>query len=203
MDDIPLEPINISQIPCNVPRQTPEPYADILSVWQSPFPVITSYLEVCRLTGLYPFGGGVVLFSNGKCLEMDGEDILRSLHEFWKMVKAGWEINYFNQGDLPGKIISGYRIDKGIHGCLLAIDYHVGNLERQIEVARTARNYFTCIGLYPQKTFIHNDISNEIWRIKHRPNWKYWVKSDEYHRQDSFFDMVRFANETSANTGLA
>jgi len=195
---------NLSEL--GLPREVAEPHADIMTIWKTTYPVITPYLKICEPAKLYPFGGGIVQFSNGFCLRMDSEDIAGSVQEFWKMLEK-WTVRYFNQGDLPGKIESGYRIDKGIHGCALALDIHVGNVQRQIEVAPIAKNQFSCVGLYPQKTCIHVDNSNEAWREQFRPGWQYWVfwankpenihknLKEDYHRQETFYDMVRFANE--------
>jgi len=194
MNDPILLPQNLAKF--GVEPQMPDD--NIMIIWRTSYPVITNYLELCFKTGLFPFGGGVVRFNPGSLSIEVGEDVRAFTGEFWRMIKNKKELAGIVQGDLAGKITSGYRTDEtdSAHNFGLAIDVAVGGRKEQSNIALEATELFTSIGLYPYDGILHLDLANNAWRKEYRGGWQYWVrlKEGDYHNQISLSEAIIFAN---------
>ena len=141
--------------------------ADLVTIMRTPYPVLKNYKAWCKTAGLNPFAGG----------------------------------DYLDQGpaNVPGYITSGYRDEiiggnkTSPHPLALALDVAVGGPAKQLAAASTALQYFTRIGLYPHRGFIHVDLVPKMWVQKHHKAF-FWLqrKNGTYVTFNSFTDMVQF-----------
>jgi len=73
-----------------------------------------------------------------------------------------------------GLIISGYRsevLEYNVHSphrFALALDIHVGDVEKQMEWATAAQPYFCRVGLYVGRNTIHLDLCNKDWQAHYK-----------------------------------
>ncbi len=105
------------------------------------------------------------------------------------------------QGELAGKILSGYRADIidgneiSPHFFGFAIDVAVGGLAEQIKVAIASRHYFTRVGLYPDNGFVHLDLAPLAW-IERYGKKPAWIKHNGVYRSfDNRAGAIAFAGE--------
>lgn len=163
MDDILLLPPNLADL--GVRRATPANIPDLITVWKTPYPVISGYLALCRDLGWAPFAGGT--YDHQGVAEGPG------------YVTSGYR-------DVPTRKDSP-------HLFAIALDVAVGNTECQIEAARAALRHFTRVGLYPGKGFIHLDLAPMAW-MKAYSGKRFWVcKAGIYTSFDDFDRMIAFA----------
>lgn len=125
-----------------------DPKPDILTVWRTPYPVITPFKKVCKKAGLSIFGGGTVFLQGNPN-------------------QAGYITSGYRD-----KILDGNNNSPHFYG--FAIDSFVGSLESQIEVAKIAEPYYSRIGIYPHRGILHLDCAPEDW-IKKYNKRRYWV----------------------------
>ncbi|MBD3403787.1 hypothetical protein GF420_12885 [candidate division GN15 bacterium] len=144
-DDVQHLPPNLAKL--GLPRKGADLHADLETIWLTPYMVLTPYVDCCDDLGIAPFAGG----------------------------------SYLRQGTIaPGFITSGYRDniiegnDRSAHLHALALDIHVGSIEKQIAWARVFAGRFMRVGLYPDDTFIHVDQMPLQW-IERYAKTRYWV----------------------------
>ena len=134
MDDIILLPQNLSAL--GVKRQIEEPKPDLLTIWDTTYPVLTNYIKWAERMGFAPFAGGDY--------REQGPD---------------WEEGYINSGYRTGP-------GKSAHLFAIAIDPIMPELDRQIEGATKAKGLFTRVGLYPHHKIVHLDLAPIAWMEK-------------------------------------
>jgi hypothetical protein len=141
-----LMPPNLGAM--GLPRRTADGVADLITVWESPYPVITRYKDLCRELKWEPFGGG-------------------AMHN-QKARVPGFITSGYRDRPIGGNITSP-------HSFAFALDLLVGNAVEQVRVGRIALKQFCRIGLYPSQGFIHVDLAPDNWIEKHNKA-RYWVR---------------------------
>ncbi len=121
-----------------VKRRTEEPIADLKTIWQTPYPIITRYQGLCNDAGLALFGGG----------SMDCPAP--------SPIKPGAITSGYRD---TGKDIE----SRSPHAHTMALDIFIGTSEDQVRVAQIALQYYTRVGLYPDEGFIHVDLMPLAW----------------------------------------
>ena len=158
--------------------RTVRPGADLVTIWKTPYPVLTTYLLLCSKCKhlITPYGGGKSYTDQG---------------ESWK----------------PGYITSGYRDladggrDNSPHRFALALDIAIGHLKYQSEVGLEASMLFSRVGLYPNNGFIHVDLVPDEWIQRYSDmSRRFWVRlggetEKKYKYFNSFVEATRFARE--------
>lgn len=134
-----LPPPNLYRL--GLPKAVPDDRPDLITIWRTPYPVITPYLELCHQIGVTPFAGG-------------------TMEEQGPASKTG----YINSGYRP-YVVAG-NLDSP-HMYALAIDLFVLPPLKVIAVARVAATLYNRIGIYPDRHFIHCDQAPQIWMEKH------------------------------------
>lgn len=158
--DVQLVPPNLAAM--GVKRQVASPKADLLTIWQSPYPVITRYKMWCEAVNLKPFGGGEI--------HAQKNDVGLITSGFRDVLVEG-------RAESP-------------HLYALAIDVAVGDLFRQVGVAPAALGFFSRIGLYPDNGFIHLDLVPQSWMDKFKKK-RFWYRKDgDYQSFDSWPEMM-------------
>ncbi len=142
---------------------------DIETVWLTPYPVLTNYKQWCRVVGLDPFAGGT------------------------------WAAQ--GMSNVAGYITSGYRdqIHEGNesspHPFAFAIDVAVGDIGRQLAVVPSAVDFFSRVGLYPRRGFIHLDLAPDEWIRKYNKR-RFWCSTlEEFKSFDTLTDLTKYAKE--------
>jgi hypothetical protein len=162
MIDIPLGPVNLAILGL---QRMQEDSADLITIWKTPYPVLTNYMALCRHMGIESFAGGTY-FKQG----------------------PPSKVGYLTSGyrDSGGRKHSPHKF-------ALAIDMAIGDVRQQIKTAKIARKYFSRMGLYPENGFVHLDLANKLW-MKRYGGRRYWVcKKGIYAAFDKFDDMVESA----------
>ncbi len=142
-----LLPPNLAKL--GLPRATEPDVPDLITIWKTPYPVLTRYKLLCKELGIQPFAGGTY--------ERQGPP-----------TKSGYITSGYRDRILNCRINSPHRF-------ALAIDPIVGPIEKQMAVAKKAQRFFTRIGLYPGNSFIHLDLASEAWMKKYRGR-RFWVR---------------------------
>lgn len=164
---IELLPPNLAKL--GLKRATEPDIPDLVTIWKTPYPVLTRYKYLCGVAGIQPFAGGTY--------EQQGPSS---------------RIGYITSGYRDG--IINCRINSP-HLFALAIDVFVGPIEKQISFAKKAQKYFPRIGLYPDNKFIHLDLSSEAWMKKYRGR-RFWVRLNNVYTSFDILDAaIDFARE--------
>lgn len=143
---------------------------DLITIWKTPYPVLTRYKLLCRDLGMQPFAGGTY--------EKQGPS-----------TKPGYITSGYRDGIINTRINSP-------HPFALAIDMAIGPIENQIGAASRARFLFPRIGFYPDNGFIHLDLASEAW-IRRYHGRRFWVrKNGVYTSFDIFEAATEFAKES-------
>jgi len=158
MNDIQLMPANLASM--GVPRKVGPPEADIITIWHTPYPVLTNYTRLCRDLGIKPFAGGT-----------------------YQNQGPNWKIGYITSGY---RVIIG--ADESPHKYGLAIDFVVPNLKKQFEIVLKAQKYFTRSGIYPDKQIVHVDLVPQIWINKFNAA-RHWVCLD-VRSKDKYYNFM-------------
>lgn len=137
--DLQLVPPNLAAL--GVKRQGDPEAADLMTIWNTPYPVLTRYKLWCDLVNLQPFAGGEVTAQGSPSI-------------------AGYITSGYRDQLVEGRKHSP-------HLFALAIDVAVGDVHRQLAVAPAALNFFSRIGLYPDNGFIHLDLMPASWLVKY------------------------------------
>lgn len=166
MDDIILIPPNLSAL--GIERKVPEPKADLLTIWDTPYPVLTNYIKWAERMGFAPFAGG----------------------DYREQGPEGQE-GYINSGYRTGP-------GKSAHYFAIAIDPTMPDLARQIRGAIKAEGLFTRVGLYPHHKIIHLDQAPIAWmkRFGGRRYWvceKVQASGGKEARKYTSFDILNEA----------
>lgn len=140
--------------------------ADIMTVWESPYQVITPYQLCCNELRTRPFGGGTV--------EKQGP------------IQPGVITSGYRDAVLEDNANSA-------HMYALALDIHVGSLAKQIEWARVCSQHFMRVGLYPDDTIIHVDQMPQDW-IKKYHKTRYWVATLDGGTKHTYTGCVTLAD---------
>jgi hypothetical protein len=161
--------IDVSLVPPNLAafgvRRRIGPQADLLTIWDTPYPVITNFTRVCRELGLDPFNGGT--------------------HDRQGPHGPGYVTSGYRDNVLEGRPNSPHRFG-------LALDVVVGDVDAQIEFAGVAVKHFTRVGLYPGDGFVHVDLCPLCWMQKYGGR-RFWVRrSGTYTSFDTFEAAVDF-----------
>jgi len=143
------QPVNLAAM--GLKRQRDGQAADLVTIWKTPYPVLTRYKILCDRTGLAPFAGGD--FRNQGPEHMPG---------------------YITSG-FRDKVMAGNK--NSPHMYAFAIDIAIGNINAQLAKGTYALDLFPRIGIYPLNGFIHLDLAPECWIEKHHKA-RYWVKDN-------------------------
>lgn len=167
MNDIALIPPNLAAL--GVSRQVQPPAPDLITVWQTPYPVLTNYKLLCADVGIEAFAGGTYLKQGSSWLP--------------GYVSSGYRVSI--------------GAENSPHKYALAIDVVAPKLELQIELVRFALKYFTRSGLYPNMSIIHLDLMPAVW-IKKFNAARHWVcfkmgDKKTYHNFGDLDSAIRFA----------
>lgn len=163
-----LLPPNLAKL--GLKRATEPDVPDLITIWKTPYPVLTRYKLLCKDLGIQPFAGGTYE-QQGPC------------------TKTGYITSGYRDDILNCRINSPHRF-------ALAIDVIVGETEKQIAVARRAQIYFPRIGLYPGNGFIHLDLASEAW-MKRYHGRRFWVRiKGVYTSFDIFEAAIDFVKES-------
>jgi len=169
---------DISLIPPYLPkygvvRQEPVPKADLRTIWDTPYPVISNYLRLCEVLGWRPFGGGSLY-------EQGSKDIAG-------YITSGYRDSTEGLQDAP----------YSAHKFGLAIDVAVGTIKKQIEIFNEAIKFYTRIGLYPKEKIVHLDLAPVVWmqRYNGKRFWvKHWVDGQPFYKNfDEVQELIYFA----------
>ncbi len=144
MYNIELLPIKLSAM--GVPRAVASPKPDLITVYKTPYPVLTYFKKFCAVAGIPAFAGGT-----------------------WQE-QGPPGIGYINSGY---RVKIGAK--NSDHKFALGIDPIIGDLDEQIRMAVIANNYFTRIGIYPDMGILHLSLAPLCW-IKHYKAKRFWVK---------------------------
>lgn len=108
------------------------------------------------------------------------------------------------QGDLPGKITSGFRDailggnNVSPHHFGFALDIAVGDIFEQIRIADAARGYFSRVGLYVGNGFIHLDLAPDAWIDRYLKS-QAWVKYEGNYRPfNDWAEAIQYAESCAA-----
>lgn len=151
-------------------RAIPQPNADLVTIWKTPYPVISPYKRLCAEFGWEPFAGGT--------LARQGD------------MKAGFITSGFRDELIEGR-------ENSPHLFALAIDVAVGDVDAQMKFAVAADKMYIRIGLYPHNGFVHLDQCPPSWIARYSSTGRrYWVRDAEkkYHTFEKLEDMLLFAN---------
>lgn len=167
MNDINLIPPNLAELGVTRKVQPPEP--DLITVWQTPYPVLTNYKLLCADVGIEPFAGGTYLKQG----------------QSWRpgYISSGYRVNI-------GTINSPHKYG-------LALDVVIPDLELQIKMVGQSLEYFTRSGLYPNMNIIHLDLMPAVWIEKFNAA-RHWVcfrvrGKKIYHNFGDLESAIRFA----------
>jgi hypothetical protein len=135
--------------------------ADLITIWRTPYPVLTRYEIFCEKLGIEPFAGGTY--------QLQGHPN-----------KVGYITSGYRDDIIEGRNNSPHRF-------ALAIDVIIGGIEQQVQAAFVASQLFPRIGLYPHNGFLHLDLANSAWMKKYGGR-RYWVR-DKLGHYFSFDDL--------------
>jgi len=147
-----LLPPNLGAL--GVPRKAPVGEADLITIWKTPYPVLTNYSILCNRCGLKLFGGGTA--------EKQGKRVPG-------YITSGYRLEIMN-----GNIHSPHRY-------AFAIDMIAGDINQQIIIGDEAINLFSRIGFYPDRGFMHLDLAPENWIARYNKA-RFWVMSKGKYR---------------------
>jgi hypothetical protein len=159
-----LIPPNLAEL--GLPRRGDHIQADLETIWETPYPVITSYQRTMAAMGIVPFGGGT--------RERQGER------------REGYILSGYRDAILNGNRNSPHRY-------AFAVDLQAKR-DRQIEIGRKALTCgFSRVGLYAQRGFLHLDVAPSNWiAVYHKV--RFWVQLDgKYHFFRTYEEAARFA----------
>jgi hypothetical protein len=162
LTDITLVPPNLAALGV---RRRVESVADLLTIWDSPYPVITNYGRFCRAAGITPFNGGT--------------------HDAQGPMGPGYITSGYRDAALEGRHNSPHRF-------ALAIDVAIGDAVAQVRAAEYAIQFFTRVGFYPDNGFLHLDLCPVAWMTRYGGR-RFWVRrSGTYTSFDTFEAAVDF-----------
>lgn len=141
-----LIPPNLAAL--GLQRRTDIGVADIMTIWKTPYPVITRYNMLCKELEWQPFGGGT-------------------------MRQQGARVPGFITSGYRSLPVDDNMTSPHMHA--FALDFIVGDVAEQVRVARVAVKYFCRVGLYPTSGFIHVDLAPDNWIEKYNKA-RFWVK---------------------------
>lgn len=134
MDDIVLLPPNLSKL--GVVDKVPGDRPDLITIWDTPYPVLTDYKIWCNRMEIKPFAGGNYINQGPESEE--------------GYITSGYRVGSNNSAHLFG----------------LAIDVFIPELNRQIEGASYIHSLFTRVGIYPHHKIVHLDLASKKWMMK-------------------------------------
>ena len=159
-----LIPPNLAAL--GVKRQGNGKLADLATIWDTPYPVITNYKLWCDDMGWEPFAGG-------------------TRHRQGPYGMPGFLLSGYRDAILEGRMHSPHRY-------AFALDSAVPT-DLQADAAVKGDKRFARIGLYPDNGFIHLDLAPQCWIDKYG-GARYWVrKNGVYTSFDSLDDTIDFA----------
>jgi hypothetical protein len=123
---------------------------DIITVWKTPYPVLTNYEKMCLQANIEAYGGGT-----------------------WQKQGSHWREGYITSG-----FRESLGAKNTPHKFGIAIDVVIIGLLRQVEIARIAMEFFVRIGIYPDDNIMHFDLAPLIWQRKYHGT-PFWVKLSE------------------------
>lgn len=163
-----LLPPNLAKL--RLKRATEDGVPDLITIWKTPYPVLTRYKLLCKDLRIQAFAGGTYE-RQGPC------------------TKPGYVTSGYRDGILNCRINSPHRF-------ALAIDIIIGRIEQQIAAAKKAQLFFPRIGLYPGNSFIHLDLVSEAWMKKYHGR-RFWVRmKGVYTSFDIFEAAIDFVKES-------
>ena len=167
MLQVELLPPNLAKL--GLPRATDPDVPDLITIWRTPYPVLTRYKVLCKDLRIQPFAGG-------------------TYRKQGPPTKPGYITSGYRDGIINARISSPHRF-------ALAIDMAIGPIEDQVAAAKRALFLFSRIGFYPDNGFIHLDLVSEAWMKRYRGR-QFWVrKNGVYTSFDIFEAAAEFARE--------
>lgn len=165
MSWIELLPPNLAKL--GLKRATEADIPDLITIWKTPYPVLTRYKILCKDLRMQPFAGGTY--------EKQGLS-----------VRPGYITSGYRDSIIEGR-------KNSPHQFALAIDVAIGDCEHQIQAAFFAAPLFPRIGFYPHNGFMHFDLASEAWMRKYSGR-QYWVrnKAGIYSSFDILEDAVKY-----------
>lgn len=169
MKDIELLPANFAKL--ELERKAGPPEADLITIMNTPYPVLTNYKKLCREMGISPYAGGGYLQQGSPNA-----------------------IGYITSGyrDSLGAENSAHKFG-------FAIDVAVGDIDEQIRWIKKAIEIglFTRAGFYPDEGIIHLDLASRAWMEKYGGR-RFWVCVKEsgtkkYTSFDQLEEAIEFA----------
>jgi len=161
-------------------RAVQEPEPDLITIWETPNPVLTNYIKFCREAGIEVFAGGD-----------------------YKQQGSSSKIGYITSGYRDGS--EGVGTKHSEHGYALCIDVKIGPIRRQIQLSEIALKYFPRIGFYPEEQIMHFGLGNDAWIDWVRRRYKtvckqFWVKvwkGDQsfYRGFDEIEDTIKYLED--------
>ena len=164
-----LVPPNLARL--GVKRRIGPPEADLLTIWDTPYPVLARYKLLCRDLRIEPYAGG-------------------TMEEQGPSYRPGFITSGYRDAALEDR-------SNSPHMFAFALDVAIGPADAQIEAAQAAVRHFARIGLYPARGFIHVDLAPDCWMVRFG-GIRFWVQvNGVYHYFDDFEPMIEFARSAS------
>lgn len=159
-----LMPINLARLGWK--RQGEKGSTDLVTIYRTPYPVLSNYQTLCKQAGLEPFAGGTY--------EKQGDS---------------WRPGFITSG-YRDEVIE--QRQHSPHLYAFAIDVVIGDAAHQLKVAPLALPLFTRIGLYPFRGFIHLDQAPDNWIDKYSKR-RFWVQDAD--RNYVYFTSIDLATD--------
>ena len=135
MDYYDFLPPNLASL--GVRRRTPPEIADLLTIRDTPYPILTRYKQLCMEAALAMYGGGTIDRPNPR-----------------------WHPGSITSG-YRDQVVEDNRHSPHLYA--MALDIFVGSSEEQIRVAEIALQFYSRVGLYPDNGIIHVDLMPPTW----------------------------------------
>jgi len=131
-----------------IKRATPKDVPDLITIYRTPYPVLSNYKKLMNDLQLEPYAGG-------------------------SHVKQGpsWEPGYITSGYRD-------ESPSSPHGFAIALDIAIGDIHLQYKAAIAALKYFNRVGLYPNNGIIHVDLFNDILMAHYNKIHRFWVRKN-------------------------
>ena len=139
---------------------------DLITIWKTPYPVLTNYIKLCERLGVKPFGGGTY--------KKQGPLQIGRINSGYRSLEHNSEVG----GRTHSPHMFGVAIDPWWNTHLMCE-----------KAAKNAVDLFNRIILYP-KPFIHLDLTDSIWNL-HYSNGQRFAVADSSGNYKWFEDIDR------------
>lgn len=164
-----LVPPNLAAL--GVKRQGDGKVADLSTIWDTPYPLLTNYQKLMRRLLWQAYAGGT--------RQMQGPSHVQGF------ITSGYRDDIIEgRGSSP-------------HLFAIALDIAAGGVRDQVRAARFAVEYFNRIGFYPENGFIHVDLATPAWMQRYGGRL-FWVrKGGKYTSFDDLGEAILFTEGRS------